>query len=434
MPRHATLSLLLLAGCTALAQADDIILRVAAKPPQVWVGQRVTLEVEVLAAGGWAQIPTFGELRLPGAYVLPMQGQGTRLQETIDGTGYTGQGYQLSVYPQRAGEIAIPAMPVEVRVKTWGADASETVHQKRTPDLIINVTRPPGTDGIADLISTTELRAAQQWSLDGTTFQIGDAVQREVTRTANEVSGMAIAPLGVPALPGVGIYPAEPRVDDAVDRGGLIGRRTDTLTYVFERAGTVSIPDIEVIWWNIGAERLETATLPGLKAEVLPAPGATAGASASTGHPERSPVLWVLAAIVLTGALLLRLAPTLKKRWRAWARSRMDSEARVFRRAIASVRSRDARRALRDIMRWLDRCHDGQTPAQLGKVIRRYATQSGLDQVHGLQQSAADGRLLDDPEAVIKQLRIVRQRRRSAQRNAAEACVLPGLNRSCLDT
>jgi hypothetical protein len=118
MPRHATLPLLLLAGCTALAQADDIILRVAVKPPQAWVGQRVTLEVEVLSNGGWAQIPTFGELRLPGAYVLPVQGQGTRLQENIDGADYTGQGYQLSVYPQRAGEIAIPAMPVEVRVKT----------------------------------------------------------------------------------------------------------------------------------------------------------------------------------------------------------------------------------------------------------------------------------------------------------------------------
>jgi hypothetical protein len=326
-------------------------------------------------------------------------------------------------------------MPVEVRVKTWGADASEAVHQKRTPDLTINVTRPSGTDGIADLISTTEFRAAQQWSLDRTSFQIGDALQRKVTRTADEVSGMAIAPLGAPALPGVGIYPAEPRVEDAADRGRLTGRRTDTLTYVFERAGTVSIPDIEVTWWNIGAERLETATLPGLEAEVLPGPGSTVGPSASTGHPDRGPALWVLGAIVLTGALLLlRLAPTLKKRWRTLARSYMDSEARVFRRAVASVRSRDARRALRDIMRWLDRCHDGKTPAQLAELVARYADKPGLDQVDRLQRSAADGRMLDDPEALIKQLRIVRQRRRSAQRNAAEACVLPELNRSCLDT
>jgi hypothetical protein len=65
--------------------------------------------------------------------------------------------------------------------------------------------------------------------------------------------------------------------------------------------------------------------------------------------------------------------------------------------------------------------------------MRRYADKPGIDQVHRLQQSASYRRMLDDPQGLITQLRIVRQRRRSAQRNAAEACVLPELNRSCLE-
>ena len=90
MRRIPTFLMLSLAWCAALAQGDDLILRVAAKPTDAWVGQRVTLEVDVLGVNGWAQISKFGELQLPGAYIIQSESQGTRLQEIIDVLAYTG--------------------------------------------------------------------------------------------------------------------------------------------------------------------------------------------------------------------------------------------------------------------------------------------------------------------------------------------------------
>lgn len=87
--------------------------------------------------------PSSGEEQLPGAYVFRSDGQGTRLQETIDGVAYTGQRYEISVYPQRTGEITVPPLPLEVNVKTWGADASQTAQQRGTPALRINARLPP---------------------------------------------------------------------------------------------------------------------------------------------------------------------------------------------------------------------------------------------------------------------------------------------------
>jgi hypothetical protein len=293
---------------------------------------------------------------------------------------------------------------------------------------------PPGAEGISDLVSTTRFTAEQEWSPDQVAPRVGDALKRTVSRQAEDVSGMAITPLAVPDLPGVGIYPAEPRVEDSADRGSLTGRRTETLTYVFERAGSVSIPDIELAWWNLADERLETLTLPGRALEVLPGPASTDVSSASTGAPSRSINPWLAGAILFTVVLLVRLTPSLVRRWTAWNRSRLESEARYFRHAIASVRSGDSRRALRDIMRWLDLCHDGKTPARVREVVVRYGDEHGVDQIDKLQQAAADNRILDDPEGLATQLREIRQRRRSLRRRAAAACVLPELNRGCLDT
>ena len=80
--------------------------------------------IEVLGADGWAQITDMGEFEIPGTYVMRTESQGTRLSETIRGTSYTGQRYQLSVYCQRAGRLEIPALPVTVTVKQWGVNAA----------------------------------------------------------------------------------------------------------------------------------------------------------------------------------------------------------------------------------------------------------------------------------------------------------------------
>ena len=111
--------------------AGDIVLRAATEPAEAWVGQRVVLQVDVLGEGGWAQITRFGEVDIPGAYLIRTDSQGTRLQETIDGVSYTGQRYEVSVYPQKAGTIEVPPVPVEVTIKTWGAGASQTAQQSR---------------------------------------------------------------------------------------------------------------------------------------------------------------------------------------------------------------------------------------------------------------------------------------------------------------
>jgi hypothetical protein len=132
-------------------------------PETAWVGQRVVLEIQVLSDQGWAQISRFGEVTLTDAYLQRPSGQGARLQEKIEGTDYSGQGYELSIYPQAEGTLRIPGIPIAVSVRAYGADVGQQVEQRETPPETVAVRTPPDAEGITGLISTSDLSAEQQW-------------------------------------------------------------------------------------------------------------------------------------------------------------------------------------------------------------------------------------------------------------------------------
>jgi hypothetical protein len=417
--------------CPAVSAAGDIVLRTAVEPTEAWVGQRVVLRIDVLGEDGWAQIGRFGDMDLPGAYLIRGDSQGTRLQETIDGVSYTGQRYEISVYPQTAGVIEVPPLPVEVAIKTWGADASQTVQQQQAPAVTIRARLPPGAEDISGLISTSRLTAEQQWTPSIEAPSVGDALQRTVILEADDVSGMAFTPLEYADLPGVGVYPAGPEVADIAGRGSLSGLRTETVTYVFERAGAVEIPKIQLTWWNVSTEQLETIILPGRELQIAPGPVGSPGATGVSVSGQLSVQnLWLPGSILLLlAALLLRYARQLAEGWGAWLRRRQDSEARYFKRALRSVRSQNARLALRDIMHWLDRIDRGPAPAQLQAFMRRYAEGDAQVVVNQLLEAVASDRRLADPAPLIGVLTSMRMRwRKAGQRRSDAAFVLPDLN------
>ena len=431
MRRVATLLMLVSLWCRAATAAGDIVLRTAVEPAEAWVGQRVVLQVDVLGTDGWAQISRFGGLDIPGAYLIRTDTQGTRLQETIDGVAYTGQRYEVSVYPQKAGAISVPPLPVEVTVKTWGAGTSQAVRQEKAPAVTINAKLPPGAEGVHGLVSTTQLSATQQWNPVIEALRVGDALQRTVTLQAEDVSGMVFVPLEFADLPGVGVYRAEPEVADSADRGSLSGRRSESVTYVFERPGSVRVPDINLTWWNVSAAKLEAITLPGRELEIAPGPAGTEGATGLSVSARFSVLgLWFSVAILsIVLALLLRFAKPMVQQWETFRRRRQESEMRYFKDALRSIRSKNARLALRDIMRWLDRINEGPAPAQLLALVRRYADRDAqvvVDQL--LHEVAGDGHLAD-PAPLIRVLMAMRMRWRDAGRpKTAATFVLPGLN------
>jgi hypothetical protein len=410
--------------------AEDVILRTSTEPAEAWVGQRVRLNIEVLGADGWAQIPDLPEIEIPGAYVMRTESQGVRLNESIGRTNYTGQRYQLSIYCQRPGTLEIPPMPVTAVLKQWGINAEETPYELTTPPTSLVCKVPPGAEGIQGLISTTRLEAEQTWSSQPDTAAPGDAVTRTISLSADDVSAMAFPPMQHPEIEGVAIYPGQPSVNDQTDRGALRGRREESVTYVFEKPGEVALPEIVLSWWDIGNQRLRRIELPGLEiaveGELAPEPAVEPAVAVEEPEPSRGPLI---AATVLVIVLGLWLGLRLGRWYQASRQARLESEPFAFRQLNTALRGQDAHAISASIMRWLDRLDPGPRPARLDLFLADHGDEATRASASALARCLASGDPFAEGRQLARGLKAARHRLLRARRNQTHADgALPKLN------
>lgn len=404
-------------------QDQSLVVRAAFVPQEAWVGQRVVLQVDVLAAGAWAQLDRIPSIELPGSYVLPPQGQGVRLQETIDGSAHSGQRYEYFVYPQTAGDLTLPPTAVGVRVREPGAVGAERTLSAVLPELSFESRVPPGAEAVEGLISTTDASVDQRWEPADGVHAVGDAVRRIVRFEAADVSGMAFTPLDHAPIDGFGVYPSEPRVDDRFDRGTLQGTRTETMTYVAERSGDFTLPTITFTWWNTQQERLQQVELPGLAVSVSGGNGGDS--SAGPVAASRSPSWWWLLAV----AMLVPLSLLAGRAWRALLAARAASERHRFRLLQAAVRRGRPADVMRELMRWLDRIEGGSRPARLDRFLERYGDPASRAALEALQKDLDGARPIGDRRELSHGLERLRKRWLDVSAEAGrEGAVLPPLN------
>jgi oxygen tolerance protein BatD len=436
MPRLLlTLGLFLVLAPSVSTADEGIILRTSIEPKAgIWVGQQVRLLIDVLARDGWAQIGKFHPFEVSGASVLQVDSHGTRLADTVSGATWSGQHYEWLVFPQRAGNIAIPPIVVDVETKDVATQETTPVPDQKTPAVAFQAVLPPGADQEHGLISTTRLEATQTLEPATAEFKVGDALKRSISLRAAAISGMAFEPVQYAPVAGVGIYPGVPVVQDAVDRGSLTeGRRMESVTYVFEREGNYVLPDVTVTWWDLGEKHLRREVLPGPHVRVvLAAPATTAdggtSAPASGSWPRWLGIAAVAGVAALGAGLYWRQA--IRARYQAWSLARNNSEAAYFRRFIAAARTGDVPHTLNAVLRWLDRLEAGTAPAQLGHFVQRYGDEAVRHEAQQLERLVATGRQEAwDAAPLVRGMTQARQRRLQAGRQQSpHHTVVPPLN------
>jgi hypothetical protein len=360
---------------TFATEPEPVIVRGALRPTtEIWIGQRVDLHIDVLARDGWAQIKGASNIDVPGAYLVRLETQGTRLSETLSGVLYSGQRYELLLFPQQGGTITVPPIPVDVEVSRWGAQAEKIILQTKTPALTLDVKIPPGTENLPAIISTTSLDAKQQWQPRQEDFKVGDAIKRSITLTAADISGMAFAPMAFPEMEGVGVYPDEPVVEDNYARGSLNGKRGESVTYVFERDGVYELPEIIIFWWNISKKTLEKIALPGLTVNIT---ATSLSTTSSITYPSAHESWWNTPAILLTMTIIAILVggifwwhrSAITARYQHWQHKRSQSEKAYFHRLAKACQRNDARDTYNALQTWLIKCQGDNCPVTLEQFL-----------------------------------------------------------------
>ncbi|MFE0756775.1 hypothetical protein ACFW16_22625 [Inquilinus sp. NPDC058860] len=351
MRRLAFLLLLLALAGRAAAQDSDVLVRVTADPAEgAVIGQRIRLFVDVLFPHDMPHPPKVTAPEFPGAQLFRFESQATTMNDRLEGRSYVGQRFEFALYPRRGGSLTLPAF-----VATLLDRAGNPVGSARSDPASVAVAVPPGIDPSQPVVASTDVSAEEQWTPDpAKPFVVGDALKRSMTRTALDVPGLALAALDPSAPDGVRAYADPPEIADSIDRGEVTGRRTDRVTYVFERPGTYRLPDTAQIWWDLDDGTARIAQEPGVEVVVQAAEAAAAGMP-DAGDSRRPwlPIAGAVLVLLAAGALGYRYWTAAMSWWRRRREAREDGEPAVFRRLRRACRTGDAAATCRLLHAWL---------------------------------------------------------------------------------
>jgi len=189
---------------------------------------------------------------------------------------------------------------------------------------------------------------------------------------------MLLPPLPVYRAEGLGVYAKTPDVKDHINRGSLTGERTESITWVCEQAGTWTLPDVTLQWWDPDTRQLKQSTVPGFTLEVTTLTG-IAGNSITGELGQRDSRITQQGLLRLVSAVLLLavLWYSSRRRFQNWfdeiLHRKTVNEKTAFLELRNACRIGDAARAYQAGFCWLDQL----VPGTMFATLTEFASSTG---------------------------------------------------------
>lgn len=408
-------------------QAPAPLLHVAVDPLRVVVGRPVTLTIDAL-------VPNYmtGPPELPGFQVrnaVTRQLQSVNISDQRNGMTYAGVRFAFEFYPQEPGSYAIADQTIKLKYAAEPPASREDL--VAMPRVSFEAFIPDAAANLTPFLAATGLTAEQSIQRSSEQLKVGDSVTRTVTVHADETPAMLLPPVTFAAIDGLAVYPAQPRLQDKTEgrTDALSATRTDTATYMLQRAGSFVLPAITLDWWNAGSGRIETARLDAVSIEVAVNPALESAATGAltrwSGRVIVDLILehWalVLLALIVFAALawtVPRLVRAISTDYRRRRELYFRSERFSFDRLRRATRRGDARQSYFALLEWLQRFEPLAAPRTIGMLEA-----TARDPVLGREIATLERKLFDRKPATVgwssrRMLRSVAAARRNLQGNS----------------
>jgi hypothetical protein len=440
--------------CSLRSFAQAPVVRAHLEPARnILVGQPVRLVVSVFVPNYFTGGVDFPEFELENAIVVLPQDRPENSNTQINGVTYAGITQSYVLYPQQTGDFHIP--PAQLTIPYTVAPPKSMTATPSLPALTFHADVPAAAKDLPYFLPTTSLTMTQHWSRPLKGLRTGDTVERTITVTASRMQAMLIPPLSLDQPDGMRVYPAEPVVhDQKTDRGDFIyGCRVQSAKYLIQKAGVYTLPAIKLQWWNLGAHRIVTATLPEATftaitnpdyvAELPPPPEPVTAApvekiSLWKRYRSRVRIVLELIAIAFTLLLAIWLSHPVWARLASWWTQRKTSEAACFRRLLHAVRANDAKQTYVELIRWFGMTSPGVPLHEAVKVSADAVLDSEITRlsqtIYGRPASTRDNQeslsLAWKSATLATHLRQLRCIQKASQGKLENQSALPSLNPS----
>ena len=368
----------------ATAVSGDIFIEVKATPIDPYVQSQVVYTMTLFRGVSTGR----SSLTLPevsgGEAIVEKLGQDREFQTVLDGRGFIALERQYAIFPQASGPLTID--PVTFEAVVVSPSGFSNVQRYRSEPLSLAVrsaVAPPAAYADAAWLPAQALALEERWSAGEGELTAGIPQTRTLTIHAEGVLETQLPELALPQSAGIRQYADLPELGREAEQDGIRAHRTERFAVLAQSPGRHILPEVELPWFNVSAERWEIARTPARSLDVLPgsesmaldtASQATAGAT--TQITQSNDRIWQGLSAALLGAWLV----TLGLWWRSQrpigaaattedARTpRRTADRRLLRQLRAACSENNGRQARQLLLAWGELRFPDASPRNLGAL------------------------------------------------------------------
>jgi hypothetical protein len=314
----------------AAASPAELVFESRLGEPEAFVQEQVVLTVRLESPVALLE----GQIHEPEIQGALVERLGEDRQETTRIGGRDVQVFErrYAVFPQRSGELEIapfvfegsapaqaPArqrsrgMPSRLQALMGGSPFDDAFFDdffagtggllgdmgrrsqpvRASTDPIVLAVAPRPADATGDRwLPARDLEIVEHWDGEGAgapVLRVGEPVDRVVTVRGRGVLATQLPEAATGEVAGLKQYEKPARLDSREDGGDMVASRSVPSVLIPTRPGPLTLPAVEVPWWDVEAGVARVASLPERTLEVLPASGSAQVAALPPTAAEDEP-------------------------------------------------------------------------------------------------------------------------------------------------
>lgn len=222
------------------------------------VGQELTVSIKFATQTWFKGSNRFVLPEVQNAVVTQRDTFGTNETRREGGISWVMQEKRFSVFPQNPGEYSLPPIKVTMKVHSSEGDVEGELYTK---PITFNVREPAELIHVDQWWAASSLTIDESWDKNFEGLKPGFSIKRTITIKADGLLAMMLPEINHPPIKGLAHYVKTPRLKDDNTRGNKLGTRVQDIDYVVEESGEVTIPAVELTWFNTKEQRVEVAKL-----------------------------------------------------------------------------------------------------------------------------------------------------------------------------
>ena len=408
---------------------------------QVMIGEPLVVTVTIYTNTWFTAPPDYGEIRVPRSLMVKLEQRGGATTKTIGKKKYPAIEQKFVIYPGQIGENIMPPIKIDIE----SPDEGDYKGRKRTiqsPERKFTVLPPPEGMDQDNWLTAYDVRITETWDQSLDNLKEGDVLQRRITINARGALAALIPPIEFSELDYASIYPQNPLLTNIQHTTSFSGRRVEIVTYLLEKEGTDSIPEISLSWFKPQTKELMTTNLPAKEITIARNPNlefmlsmqdslnALLAAQAPAEEPEPFSFMgmnWWQLILVLVSILsffyliikgifrLIRFSERKKK-------MAQESEEHYLKILHKSSRANDKATFMKDLMFWYDRFRGEIYKPQFQDFIKRSEDEGLREESYALEKSIYSDNDEDKGGSTMKSLyRSIRKARKKTRQRKKKA-------------